>query len=105
MLADADAGENISGVRPRQGLLARGHKKRVVDAAVKDGVRSGRAKRRILKLSRSGHRYRAGQRSSLQQGLVKWIHALTDENPRHGYRRIAALLKQKGNVRVVAHIF
>ena len=26
---------------------------------------------------------------------MKWIHALTDENPRHGYRRIAALLKQK----------
>jgi transposase InsO family protein len=27
---------------------------------------------------------------------VKRIHALTDENPRYGYRRIAALLRQEG---------
>jgi len=73
-----------------------GHKKQVVEAAVRDGVCSGRAGCRILKLSRSGYRYRAGQRSSRQQELVKRIHALTDENPRYGYRRIAALLKQEG---------
>jgi putative transposase len=73
-----------------------GHKKQVVEAAVKDGVCSGRAGCRILKLSRSGYWYRAGRRSNRQQELVKRIHALTDENPRYGYRRIAALLKQEG---------
>jgi len=73
-----------------------GHKKQVVEAAVKDGVCSGRAGCRILGLSRSGYRYKAGQRSSRQQELVKRIHTLADENPRYGYRRIAALLKQEG---------
>jgi putative transposase len=73
-----------------------GHKKQVVEAAVKDGVCSGRAGCRILKLSRSGYWYRAGRRSSREQELVKRIHALTDENPRYGYRRIVALLKQEG---------
>ena len=67
-----------------------------MEAAVKDGVCSGRAGCRILKLSRSGFRYQAGRRSSRQQELVKRIHALTDENPRYGYRRIVILLKQEG---------
>jgi putative transposase len=73
-----------------------GHKKQVVEAAVKEGVCSGRAGCRILKLSRSGYFYRAGRRSSRRQELVKRIHALTDANPRYGYRRIAALLRQEG---------
>jgi putative transposase len=72
------------------------HKKEVVQAAVRDGVCSGRAGCRILGLSRSGYWYRAGRRSSRLQELVKRIHALTDENPRYGYRRIAALLRQEG---------
>jgi putative transposase len=72
------------------------HKKQVVEAAVRDGVCSGRAGCRILRLSRSGYWYRAGARSSRQQELMKRIHALTIENPRYGYRRIAALLKEEG---------
>ncbi len=72
------------------------HKKEVVQAAVRDGVCSGRAGCRILGLSRSGYWYRAGRRSSRLQELVKRIHVLTDENPRYGYRRIAALLRQEG---------
>jgi hypothetical protein len=66
-----------------------GHKKLVVEGAVRGGVCSGRAGCRRLKLSRSGYRYRAGQRTCRQQELVKRIHALTDENPRYGYRRHA----------------
>jgi putative transposase len=73
-----------------------GHKKQVVEAAVKDGVCSGRAGCRILGLSRSGYWYRAGKRSARQEQLVKRIHALTDENPRYGYRQIAALLRREG---------
>ncbi len=76
--------------------MSPGHKKQVVQAAVKDRVCSGRAGCRILGLSRSGYWYQAGRRSSRQQELVKRIHALTAENPRYGYRRIAALLKQEG---------
>ena len=72
------------------------HKKEVVAAAVKDGVCSGRAGCRILRLSRSGYWYQAGKRSSRQQELVKRIHALADEEPRYGYRRIAALLRDEG---------
>jgi hypothetical protein len=64
--------------------------------AVKDGLCSGRAGCRILRLSRSAYWYRAGKRSARQQQLVKRIHTLTDENPRYGYRRIAALLRQEG---------
>lgn len=76
--------------------MSPGHKKQVVEAAVRDGVCSGRAGCRILGLSRSGYWYKEGRRSSRQQELVKRIHALADENPRYGYRRIAALLKQEG---------
>ena len=72
------------------------HKKQVVQAAVKDGVCSGRAGCRILRLARSSYWYKAGRRSDRQQELVRRIHALTDEHPRYGYRRIAALLKQEG---------
>jgi len=43
-----------------------------------------------------GYGYRAGERSSRQQQLVKRIRALSGENPRYGCRRIAALLKQEG---------
>ena len=76
--------------------MSPGHKKQVVEAAVQDGVCSGRAGCLILKLSRSGFWYQAGKRSSRLQELVKRIHALTDEHPRSGYRRIAALLRQEG---------
>ena len=72
------------------------HKKRVVKAAVKDRLCSGRAGCRILKLPRSSYWYKAGERSSRQQQLVKRIHALADENPRYGYRRIAELLREEG---------
>ena len=76
--------------------MSPGHKKAVVQAAVESGLCSGRAGCRILKLSRSAYRYRSGQRRDRQQEIVKRIHALTDENPRYGYRRITALLRQEG---------
>lgn len=76
--------------------MSPGHKKEIVASAVKDGVCSGRAGCRILRLPRSSYWYQAGRRSSRQQELVKRIHELTDQNPRYGYRRIAALLRQEG---------
>ncbi len=76
--------------------MSPGHKKLVVEAAVRDGVCSGRAGCRIMRMSRSGYWYKAGRRSSRQQELVKRIHALSQENPRYGYRRIVVELKKEG---------
>ena len=50
----------------------------------------------MLKLTRSTLWYKAGRRTNRQAEVVKRIHALSDENPRYGYRWIAALLRQKG---------
>lgn len=76
--------------------MSPGHKKQVVAAAVRERVCSGRAGCRILRLSRSGYAYQAGLRSIRLQALVRRIHVLTAANPRYGYRRIAALLRQEG---------
>ena len=72
------------------------HKKEVVAAAMKEGICSGRTGCRVLKLARSTLWYKAGRRTNRQAEVVKRIHALSDENPRYGYRRIAALLRQEG---------
>lgn len=76
--------------------MSPGHKKQVVAAAVREGVCSGRAGCRILGLSRSGYWYRAGERTSRQQQLVRRLHALSGEHPRYGHRRILAELKAEG---------
>jgi putative transposase len=68
----------------------------VVKAAVKEGICSGRTGCRVLKLARSTLWYKSGLRTSRQAELVKRIHALREENPRYGYRRIAALLREEG---------
>ena len=68
----------------------------MVQAAVSDGVCSGRAGCRILGVSRSGYWYRAGERTRRQQQLVRRLHALSDENPRYGHRRILVELKAEG---------
>jgi hypothetical protein len=73
-----------------------GHKKQVVEAAVRGGVCSGRGGCRVLGLSRSGYWFKAGRRSSRQQELVKRMHQLSTEEPRWGYRRIAQALKDEG---------
>jgi putative transposase len=76
--------------------MSPGHKKQMVTAVVTDGLCSGRAGCRILRLSRASFWYQAGQRSDRQQPMVARLHALSDAHPRYGYRRIAALLRQEG---------
>ena len=63
---------------------------------MKEGICSGRTGCRVLKLARSTLWYQAGRRTSRQAELVQRIHTLSEENPRYGYRRIAALLRQEG---------
>jgi transposase InsO family protein len=76
--------------------MSPGHKKQMVTAVVQDGLCSGRAGCRILRLARASLWYRAGQRSDRQQQMVTRLHALSDAHPRYGYRRIAARLRQEG---------
>ena len=76
--------------------MSPGHKKQMVTAVVSDGLCSGRAGCRIMRLARATFWYRAGQRSDAQQQMVRRLHALSEANPRYGYRRIAALLRQEG---------
>jgi hypothetical protein len=59
-----------------------GHKKQMVMAAVGDGLCSGRAGCRILRLARTTFWYRAGQRSDAQQQMITRLHALSDAHPR-----------------------
>ena len=67
-----------------------------MQAAVADGLCSGRKACQILHLARSTLWYRAGQRSDRQQQLISRMHALSEAHPRYGYRRITALLRQEG---------
>ena len=76
--------------------MSPGHKKQMVKAAVIDGLCSGRAGCRILRLARTTFWCRARQRSDAQQQMIKRLHALSEAHPRYGYRRIAALLRQEG---------
>ena len=60
------------------------------------GVCSGRAACRILRLSRSTYWYRGRAPSTAHQQLCQRLRELSEEHPRYGYRRIAALLRQEG---------
>ena len=76
--------------------MSPGHKKQLVSSVVSDGLCSGRAGCRILRLTRATWWYRAGVRSAAQQQLVARLHELSAANPRYGFRRITALLRQEG---------
>jgi len=82
------AGEAGLGVRPQKNVSP-GHKKRVVEAAVKERVCSGRTGCRLLKLTRSSYWCKARRRLSRSQELVKRIHALATEHRTHYSSRIA----------------
>jgi|GEM_PF-1930552 len=57
---------------------------------------SGRAVCRYLRLSRSTYRYRRMVYGEKEQPLIQRLEALTLQNPRYGYCRITALLRQEG---------
>ena len=76
--------------------MSPGHKKQLVSSVVSDGLCSGRAGCRILRLTRATWWYRAGVRSAAQPQLVARLPELSAVNPRYGFRRITALLRQEG---------
>jgi putative transposase len=80
----------------RKKLVSPAHRRELALTIVTAGVCSGRAACRILRLSRSTYWYRGRAPSSAQQQLGKRLRELSEEHPRYGYRRIAALLRQEG---------
>ena len=61
-----------------------------------EGVCSIRAWCRMLKLARSTWRYRGKAPSEREKALHGRLAELSVKHPRHGYQRIAALLRQEG---------
>ena len=80
----------------RKKTLSPGHRRQLALTVVAAGMCSGRAVCRILRLSRSTYWYRGRPPTSRRQQLVERLRDLSDQHPRYGYRRIAALLRQEG---------
>src|SRR5271167_3889007 len=80
----------------RKKIVSPRHRRELALTVVAAGVCSGRAVCRILRLSRSTYWYRGRAPTTAQQQLRQRLRALSDEHPRYGYRRIAALLRQEG---------
>jgi len=80
----------------RKKSLSPGHRRDWAHKVVIDGICSGRAACRILRLARSTYWYRERPLSSAQEQLRKRLREMSEAHPRYGYRRIAALLRQEG---------
>jgi len=80
----------------RKKIVSPGHRRQMAQGVVQAGMCSGRAVCRILGLPRSTFWYQGRGPSEEQRQLLKRMKALSDQNPRYGYRRIAALLRQEG---------
>ena len=80
----------------RKKTLSPGHRRDLAQKVVALGICSGRVACRILQLARSTYWYRGHPMSSTQEQLRKRMRKLSEEHPRYGYRRIAALLRQEG---------
>jgi putative transposase len=80
----------------RKKIVSPGHRRELALTIVAAGVCSGRAACRILRLSRATYWYRGRALTTAQQQLRQRLRELSDEHPRYGYRRIAALLRQEG---------
>ena len=80
----------------RKKTLSPGHRRDLALKVVAAGMCSARAACRILRLSRSTYWYRSRPLSTAQEQLRQRLRELSEEHPRYGYRRIAALLRQEG---------
>ena len=80
----------------RKKIISPGHRRALAHTVVQSQLCSGRAVCRILRLARSTYWYRGRPPTLRRQQLVERLRALSDQHPRYGYRRIAALLRQEG---------
>jgi len=76
--------------------LSPGHRRELAQKAVAAGMCSGRAACRILQLPRSTYWYRGRPLTTAQEQLCQRLRELSEQHPRYGYRRMAALLRQEG---------
>jgi putative transposase len=80
----------------RKKVISPEQRRRAARAVVASELCSGRAACRFLKVSRSTYRYRSREPTGQEQRLLKRLRELSEKHARHGYRRIAALLRQEG---------
>ena len=80
----------------RKKVVSPAHRRAAAQQVVGAGLCSGRAACRFLRLARSTYRYRGRPATAAEEQLQKRLRELSEENPRYGYRRIAALLRQEG---------
>lgn len=77
-------------------MVSPGHKRRMAAFVIDDGLCSGRAACRCLRLARATYRYRARPPTPEHGRLVMRLHELARKHPRYGFRRIAAKLRGEG---------
>ena len=80
----------------RKKVVSPAHRRTLAQQAVKAGLCSQRAACRILRVARSTYGYQGRAPTLGEAQLRKRLLALSDEEPRYGYRRIAALLRREG---------
>lgn len=76
--------------------MSPGHKKQMAQAVLAGGLCSGRKACRILRVARATWWYRGAACRSRQEQLRARLHAVSEANPRFGYRRIVIKLRQEG---------
>src|SRR6516165_105069 len=77
-------------------MVSPGQRKEVAMQVVAARLCSGRAACRFLRLARATYWYRVRPPTPRQQRLAWRLRELSEEHPRYGYRRIAALLRREG---------
>ena len=77
-------------------MVSPGHRKAVARQVVAEKMCSGRAACRFLGLARATYWYRGRAPSARQEQVERRMRELSEEHPRYGYRRIAALLRREG---------
>lgn len=80
----------------RKKVVSPEQRRQAARGVVVDGLCSGRAACRILRLSRATYWYRRLEPTGWEQRLWKRVIVLSEQNPRYGHRRIAELLKAEG---------
>lgn len=80
----------------RKKMISPTHRKEMAMKVVEARMCSGRAVCRYLRLCRSTYWYRRKPRSAYRERLHARMKQLSEEYPRYGYRRIAAMLRREG---------
>ena len=80
----------------RKKIVSPGHRRQMARHVVAEGMCSGRAACRILRVSRATYGYRGRPATPAEEQLRKRLQELSVQHTRYGYRRIAALLRREG---------